>query len=122
MYNQDNTLVKYISSYFSYIIMGKIISTRRSNAGLIFEIEVGHEEARALKGNYDDIYLFSENVAEFNTNVSSRGKNSVTKYFLIPRHLRSKIDWQCKVGCQKIENENNIFFIYIVDKTGLKVF
>ena len=98
--------------------MGRIISAKRGAAGLILEVEAGYEEVQALKGHFDDIYLFSGNVEEFSTGISSRGINSVTKYFLIPMHLRSKIDWKCKASCQMIENEGNIFFIYAVDKTG----
>lgn len=100
--------------------MGRIISTKRSTDGLTFEIEAGFEETGALKGHYNDIYMFSGNVAEFNTDISTRGKNSATKYFLIPRHIRSMINSKSKANCQCIENEDSIFLIYKVDKIGKK--
>lgn len=96
--------------------MGKIISSKRSENGVIFELEVEYEEATILQGHYDNVHVFTENVAEFKTNISSRGKNSVTKYFLIPRNLRKKVDWKCMVHCQKIELDEKFVFIYVVDK------
>lgn len=96
--------------------MGRIISSKRTTKGILFEVEVDYEEAIILKGHYDDVHLFSEKVAEFKTNISSRGKNSVTKYFLIPKHLRRNVDYNLPVSCQKIETEKKIIFIYVVDK------
>ncbi len=98
--------------------MGKIVSSKRNEAGILFEIEVDAEEATILNGHYDDIHLFTEKVAEYKTNISSRGKNSVTKYFLIPRNLRKDIDLQCPVNCQKIETDEKFIFIYVVDKNN----
>jgi hypothetical protein len=76
-----------------------------------------YDEATMLGGHYDDVHLFTEKVAEFETNISSRGKNSVTKYFLIPKSLRKKVDYNCPVSCQKIDTKEKIIFIYVVDKT-----
>ena len=96
--------------------MGKIISSKRSDNGILFEVEVDYDEATILQGHYDDIHLFTEKIADFETNISSRGKNSVTKYFLIPRNLRKNVDYKCPVNCQKIETEEKIIFVYVVDK------
>jgi hypothetical protein len=98
--------------------MGKIVSSKRNDSGVLFEVEVGYDEATILKGHYDDVHLFTEKIAEFETNISSRGKNSATKYFLIPRHLRRNVDYKCPVNCQKIETDNKIIFVYVVDKNG----
>ena len=99
--------------------MGKIISSRRNRKGILFEVEVDYEEATILKGHYDDVHLFTEKIAEFETNISSRGHNSVTKYFLIPRHLRRSVDYNLPVSCQKIETNDKIIFIYVVDKNPM---
>jgi len=96
--------------------MGKIVSSKRCEKGVLFEVEVGYEEATILQGHYDDIHLFTEKIADFETNISSRGKNSVTKYFLIPRNLRKNVDYKCPVNCQKIETGEKIIFVYVVDK------
>lgn len=99
--------------------MGRIISSRRVGKGILFEVEVDYEEATILKGHYDDVHLFTEKVAEFETNISSRGHNSVTKYFLIPRYLRRNVDYNLPVSCQKIETNDKIIFIYVVDKNPM---
>ncbi len=96
--------------------MGKIVSAKRNDTGVLFEVELGYEEATILRGHYDGVHLFTERIGEFETNISSRGKNSATKYFLIPRHLRKNVDYKCPVNCQKIETENKIIFVYVVDK------
>ncbi|MGV8162482.1 MAG: hypothetical protein ACP5N2_04095 [Candidatus Nanoarchaeia archaeon] len=97
--------------------MGKIISSKRNGKGVLFEVEVAYDEATILQGHYDEVHLFTEKVAEFETNISSRGKNSVTKYFLIPRKLRKSVDYRCPVNCQKIETRDKIIFVYVVDRT-----
>jgi hypothetical protein len=96
--------------------MGKIVSSKRNDNGVLFEVEVNYDEATILKGHYDDVHIFTEKIAEFETNISSRGKNSATKYFLIPRHLRRNVDYKCPVNCQKIETDNKIIFVYVVDR------
>jgi len=99
------------------IQLGKILSSKRNGKGLLFELEMDYDEATMLKGHYDDVHVFTEKIAEFETNISSRGKNSVTKYFLIPRHLRKDVNYTCPVSCQKIDTKEKIIFIYVVDKT-----
>jgi hypothetical protein len=97
--------------------MGKIMSSKRNENGILFEVEVGYDEATLLKGHYDAVHLFTERSADFETNISTRGKNSATKYFLIPRNLRRKVDYKCPVNCQKIETDEKIIFVYVVDKS-----
>lgn len=99
--------------------MGKIISSRRTRKGILFEVEVDYKEATILSGHYDDVHLFTENIAEFKANISARGNNSVTKYFLIPKSLRRNIDFSMPVSCQKIETNKKIIFIYVVDKNPI---
>lgn len=98
--------------------MGKIISTQRNENGIVFNIELGPEEATMLQGHYDNVHVFSEDIAEFKTGISSRGKNYVTKYFLIPKKLRQRLDHHCPVNCQKIETDEKVIFIYVVDKNN----
>jgi hypothetical protein len=98
-------------------IMGRILSSKRNDKGLLFEVELDYDEATLLQGHYDSVHMFTERIAEFETNISSRGKNSVTKYFLIPRHLRNTVNYNYPVNCQKIETNEKIIFIYVVDKT-----
>ena len=97
--------------------MGSILSSRTTKDGkIIYEVEMDYEESLQLKGHIKNVYLFSEDVAEIKTNLSARGKNEATKYFLIPRELRYDIKLTDKVKCQKIETDSKIMFIYVVDK------
>lgn len=98
--------------------MGRIISSRRNNDKIVFELEADYEEAIILKGHYDDVHVFTERASEFQTNISARGKNSATKYFLVPRTLRKNVNYKKPVSCQKIETGDKIVFIYVVDKNG----
>jgi hypothetical protein len=97
--------------------MGKILGSKTTKEGkVIFEVEMEYEEALLLKGNIKNIHVFSEDVADIKTNLSQRGKNEATKYFLIPRELRNNLKFNEKVRCQKIETDAKIIFVYVVDK------
>ncbi len=100
--------------------MGAIISSRVKDDGkVIFEVSLDYEEATQLKGYMNNIHLFSENVADIKTNISQRGKNEATKYFLIPKELRKNLKFSAKTTCQKIEAKTKTIFIYVVDKIGI---
>jgi hypothetical protein len=97
--------------------MGKILGTKTTKEGkVIFEVELGYEEALQLKGYINNICVFSEDAAEIKANLSQRGKNEATKYFLIPRELRPGLKFNEKVKCQKLETDSKIIFVYVVDK------
>ncbi|HME87238.1 MAG TPA: hypothetical protein VKE88_02400 [Candidatus Nanoarchaeia archaeon] len=98
--------------------MGEIISSKvREDGKIIFEVSVGYEEAKQLKGNLNRIHIFSEDVADVQSNIAQRGKNDATKYFLIPKELRKNMKiTNIPVGCQLIETNSKIMFIYVVDK------
>jgi hypothetical protein len=97
--------------------VGTILSTKLKGEGsVIFEVLMPYEEAVQLQGHMDDIHIFSEGTSELKTNVSTRGKNGATKYFLIPRELRQDIDFKSEINCQKIDLKDKIIFIYSVDK------
>ncbi|MBW2974158.1 hypothetical protein KY366_00420 [Candidatus Woesearchaeota archaeon] len=100
--------------------MGEILNSKTHNNGRItFEIIVDYDEALQLKGHVRNIHLFSEDVPDIKTNISLRGKNEATKYFLIPKELRKDLQFNTKVKCQKIETETKTIFVYVVDKFKL---
>ena len=100
--------------------MGAILSSRMKDDGkVIFEVAVDYNESVQLKGYMDNVHVFSENVADIETNISQRGKNEATKYFLIPKELRKGLKFTAKTTCQKIETKTKTIFIYVVDKIGL---
>lgn len=97
--------------------MGKVLGTKVTKDGkVIFEVEMAYEESLQLKGNIKNIHLFSEDAAEIKTNLSQRGKNEATKYFLVPRNLRVNLKFNEKVKCQKLETDTKIIFVYVVNK------
>jgi len=101
--------------------MATIIGSKTTKDGkIIYEVKTDYQESLQLKGHIQNIILFSEETAEKRTNLSGRGKNSATKYFLIPRELRQNIQFPQTVKCQKIETPTKTTFIYIVDKLGTR--
>lgn len=97
--------------------MGSIISSKMVKDGkVVYEIMMDYEESLQLQGHVKNVHIFSEDVADIKTNLSGRGKNEATKYFLIPRELRKNIKLTDKVKCQKIETDSKLFFVYVVDK------
>ena len=101
--------------------MGEILGTKTTkDKKIIFEILMNYDESLLLRGHIKNIYSFSENAADIRTNLSQRGKNSATKYFLIPRELRTNLKFNEKVKCQKFETNKKIIFIYVLDKIYVK--
>jgi hypothetical protein len=101
--------------------MGEIISSRVKEDGkVVFEVAVGYEEARQLKGHLNKVHIFSEDVADVQSNIAQRGKNEATKYFLIPKELRKNMKiGNMPVGCQVIETNSKCIFIYVIDKLSM---
>jgi hypothetical protein len=97
--------------------MAIIIGSKTTKDGnIILEVKTDYKETLQLKGHIQNITLFSEDTAQNKTNISGRGKNSATKYFLIPRELRQNLKFPQTVKVQKIETPTKATFIYIVDK------
>jgi len=97
--------------------MGVILSTRAvKDNKVIFDVELDYEESLSLKGFTKNIHVFSEDASEINTNLSQRGVNEATKYFLIPKELRNNLTFGEKVKCQKIETPLKNIFIFVVNK------
>ena len=57
-------------------------------------------------------------VSDIKANISQRGKNEATKYFLIPKELRKGLNFNAKTTCQKIETKTKTIFIYVMDNLG----
>ena len=66
--------------------MGTILGSKITKDNhVIFEVQLDYEESLQLKGHIKKVHLFSEDAADIKANLSQRGKNEATKYFLIPR-------------------------------------
>jgi len=96
--------------------MGMILSSRRKNDRVIVEAVVDHAELAQLKGEIDEIHLFSEKISDVQTNIAKRGKNEATKYFLIPREMRKDLNIMEPVSCQRINTPEKAIFVYVVNK------
>ena len=100
--------------------MGTILGTKMGKDDkVVFEVEMDYEDSLKLKGHIKNIHVFSEDAAEIKTNLSQRGTNEATKYFLIPRELRDGLDFSKNVKCQSIETDTRSIFIFVVDKTEI---
>ena len=96
--------------------MGTIISSKKDGKNVIVEILVDYDEFQQLKGHLNDIRLVTENTAEVQTNISQRGKNAATKYFLIPRQFRKGFKFNNTTSCQRLDFKDKVLFIYVIDK------
>ena len=96
-------------------MMGTIISSKKDGDKVILEILTDYEEFLQLKGHLNDIRLITENTAEIQTNISQRGKNQATKYFLIPRQFRKGFKFNNATSCQRLNLKDKVIFIYVVN-------
>ncbi len=100
--------------------MGTILGSKTTKDNkIIFEVEMDYEEALRLKGYIKNVHVFSEDAAEIKTNLSQRGTNEATKYFLIPRELRNNLVFNEEVKCQKIDTGTKIIFIFVVNNVKI---
>jgi hypothetical protein len=97
--------------------MGMILSSKREKEKVIVETILDHDELVQLKGETDEVHLFSERVADAQTNIAKRGKNEATKYFLIPREMRKDLNIMEPVRCQRINTPSKVIFVYVVNKS-----
>lgn len=100
--------------------MGTILTSKREEDKVIVETLLEREELVQLRGEFDDIHVFSERTADIETNIARRGKNEATKYFLIPRHLRKDLMINEPVKCQRIDTKDKAIFIYILMKDSFR--
>ena len=96
--------------------MGTIISSKKDGESVILEVLADYDEFLQLRGHLNNIRLITENVADVQTNISQRGKNQATKYFLIPRQFRKGFKFNNATSCQRLDLKNKVLFIYVVDK------
>jgi hypothetical protein len=100
--------------------MGIVLSSKREQDKIIVETLLDRAEMAHLRGEFDDVHLFSERAVDVQSNISGRGKNEATKYFLIPSDLRKDlptIGLAEPVLCQRINTPDKAIFIYVVKKT-----
>ena len=94
-----------------------ILSSKREDNKIIVEAALQPEELVQLKGEMDEVHVFSERAADQQTKISGRGKNDATKYFLIPTNLRKDLRMMEQVTCQRINTPDKAIFVYVVNKS-----
>lgn len=101
--------------------MAEIISSKiNPNNQITYSINLEHQESLMLQGHLKNIHLFAEQTITHSTNISCRGKNSSTKYLIIPKKLRNDLSFKEKTTCQRINTPDKIIFIYLLDKFSKK--
>ena len=98
--------------------MGTIIQARKEGTKIVSEVLTDYEEYLQLRGHLDNIRLFSENASQIQTNISQRGRNYATKYFLIPRQFRKGFKFNNITSCQKLDFDDKVVFVYVINKTA----
>jgi len=96
--------------------MGSIIKTKRSDKGVVLEVQTDYEEYLELHGHLENIHLIAETNGLVRTNISQRGTNGATKYFLIPREFRKGFQITNIVSCQRLDKDDKAIFVYVIDK------
>lgn len=97
--------------------MGTILCARRSTGddGVILEVLLTNDEVRQLRGEMDGVVVFSDRTATVSTRMSLRGRNAVTRYFLVPRQLRKGLPVHAGLSCQRLEVDGKVLFVYVLD-------
>ena len=97
--------------------MGKITNIKTlSNEKVNITLELSQKELLWLKGNIDNMHLFSENNLEYMTRLVQRGKRDATKYLLLPKELRKDVKPSNEIECNKIETKTRDLFIFSISK------
>ena len=100
--------------------MGNVIKTKTFSDKIVYKIELTEEEALQLKNHVTNVHMFVADLCKCETKIIERGAKRGAKYFAIPLNLKSrKKKRYSKVSYQKIETEDKVYFICIVDKDPL---
>ncbi len=97
--------------------MAEIVSSKvNGDNKLTYSISLDQRESLRLQGHLNNIHLIAEPTIQCPTNISCRGKNSATKYFIIPKKLRAELSFNEKTTCQRIDTKDKVIFVYLLDK------
>jgi len=89
---------------------------------MLVEVELDYDEFTSLGGHFKKVHLFSEDVMNMRSTLSSKGIHSSTRYFLIPRTLRDGISFNGKedIVCHRLTLKDRAMFIYLVNLASKK--
>jgi len=99
--------------------MAKLISLKENGDKYLYEVEAEKKELTQIKGPSDNLIFFSDLNFEEDTKICQRGRKGRTKYLLIPKGLRKRINLDDKkIVCQRLDFRNRTFFIYAVGQNN----
>ena len=84
-----------------------------------FKLKYNHY-LKLLKGALKNFCFFSLDNTQEEIKISERGKNEATKYFIIPLRFRKDFNYKSKVKFQRVEDGDNIHFIYSIKNKELR--
>lgn len=97
--------------------MGEIIGSRVVGDRILYRVMLDEKESLALKGNIRHVQLFSLDLCDTESRIIEKGKDGVTKHFLIPIRYRSKSKKKPRsIAYQMIDLDTKAIYIYIVEK------
>ena len=97
--------------------MAEIVSSKvNGNNQITYSVNLEQQESLRLQGHLNNIHLIAEPTIQCPTNISCRGKNSSTKYFIIPKKLRQELSFKENTTCQRIDTKDKVIFVYLLDK------
>lgn len=100
--------------------MGTILTTKMAaDKKVVVEVLLDYDEYVQLKGQMHNVHIFSEDNIQTKANISMRGRNAATKYFLIPKEMRKGMKINDDVSCVKIDTKGRAIFVYTLKKGGI---
>lgn len=96
--------------------MAEILSSKIIGDKIVYTISVNQDESLKLQGQLNNLHLIAQDTIINPTKISSRGRNSSTKYFIIPKKLRYELSFQEPTTCQRIDTSEKVLFVYLLDK------
>lgn len=113
----EERIKMFIKGWCMHTFMARILELKNTNdKKVLANVELSQDEYNFLKGNIENIHVFSENNLIKLSRLVQRGKKESTKYFLLPKILREDIIPTNNVKCNKIETSKKKLFIFEIEK------
>ncbi|MCK5282174.1 MAG: hypothetical protein KAK00_02090 [Nanoarchaeota archaeon] len=98
--------------------MGTILSSKiLPDDRVKLRICLNEEEALSLGGCVKNVHVFSSDLCKYESRVIERGRDGVTKHFLVPSNLRDKTKRLFfGIKCQKIDMGNKDLYVYVLSR------
>ena len=95
--------------------MGEIIGSKIIGDKIVYKVLLDEKESLTLKGGMRNIHIFSLDLCKTESRMIEKGKEGVTKHFLVPIKHRSKSKKKPdNVFYQVIDIDSKTIFVYTV--------